>query len=108
MTGAARSELTTDLHEIVAEMEAWAPEQLAMGATSLLICLQFYRAVMQRIARDYGISVAMASAGLYSYDVKLRVLVFYVTFCCIPNLKRFKNNCSQDIYIYICVCSFIQ
>jgi hypothetical protein len=46
---------------------------------------------MRRIGRDSGISVA-TSAVLYNQDVKLRVLVCYVSFYCIPDLNRLKNN----------------
>jgi hypothetical protein len=78
-------------------MEAWDPDQLAMGSTALQICSLFYKMMMRWIAHDSGISAA-PSTGLYRQVVKLRVLVCYVSFCCIPDLNRFKNNYSRYMY----------
>jgi hypothetical protein len=46
------------------------------------------------------LSVA-SSARLYSQDVKLRVLVCYVSSFCIPKLSKLKNNHSRDMYMGI-------
>jgi hypothetical protein len=80
-------------------MEAWPPEQLAMGAAALQICLRFCKVTARQIACDSRISAEAASAGLYSQDIKLRVLVCYVSFCYIPDLNRFKNITIHEICI---------
>jgi hypothetical protein len=60
----------------------------------VLSCTKLKLRIISRILSSPLSSAAWASARLYNHGVKLRVLVCYMSFCCIPDLNRFKNNYS--------------
>jgi Mn2+/Fe2+ NRAMP family transporter len=73
-------------------MEAWDAEQLTMWVVVLRAdFLAIWQGDVARIARDSEIS---AAASVRFFYVKPIVLVCYISFCCISDLNRFKNNYS--------------